>query len=289
MNLSNSDTFKIFKNTPLACLKQESYFWVYDEIFKRYRGQDIVFVEIGVLSGGSLLMWRDFFGPNARIIGIELNPDAKRFEQEGKIEIFIGDQSSDEFWDDFLNQVPVIDVLLDDGGHTNSQQIKTAYRCLPIIRDGGLLVTEDTHTSYSRLFGNPHKYSFINYAKYLIDCVNSRFCLMPDGGPFETNISHITFFQSVVCMHIDRNKNFKSKTIGNNGNIVITKNYTYEGTMVSRSEQFRASLSSLAGRFLSPAVSRLANRLFNQYMSLVFRYQNYQSRQFFKGSKRFRY
>ena len=57
----------------------------FDEIV----GKEITFVEIGILDGGSLFMWRDFFGNKARIIGVDLNPEAKKWEKEG-FEIFIG-------------------------------------------------------------------------------------------------------------------------------------------------------------------------------------------------------
>ena len=36
-------------------------------------------------------MWRDYFGKDARIIGIDLNPEAKKWEKHG-FEIFIGNQ-----------------------------------------------------------------------------------------------------------------------------------------------------------------------------------------------------
>jgi hypothetical protein len=52
-------------------------------LFERYRGKSITFVEIGVFSGGSLFMWRDYFGPQARIIGVEFNPDAVRWREHG--------------------------------------------------------------------------------------------------------------------------------------------------------------------------------------------------------------
>ena len=48
-------------------------------------------------------------------------------------------------------------------------------KSIPNIKDGGIILIEDTHTSYSKRFGNPSKYSFINYSKYLVDVVNSRF------------------------------------------------------------------------------------------------------------------
>ena len=98
-------------------MKHTTYFHAYDELFMQYRGQKIVFVEIGVLGGGSLFMWRDFFGKNARIIGVDLNPEAKKWEDFG-FEIFIGSQSDETFWENFIEVVGPVDVVLDDGGHT---------------------------------------------------------------------------------------------------------------------------------------------------------------------------
>jgi len=84
----------------------------------------ITFVEIGILDGGSLFMFRDFLGKRARIIGIDLNSNAKKWEDYG-FELFIGDQSNPNFWRSIFDQIGNIDVLLDDGGHKNYQQILT--------------------------------------------------------------------------------------------------------------------------------------------------------------------
>ena len=65
--------------------------------------------------------------------------------------------------------------ILDDGGHSNDQQISTTINTIPNINDDGLLVIEDTHTSYMQQFGNPHKYSFINFSKKIIDEINFKF------------------------------------------------------------------------------------------------------------------
>ena len=74
------------------------------KLFSKYRDKKITFVEIGVLSGGSLFMWRNYFGKDARIIGVELNSEAKKFEKDG-FEIFIGNQSDENFWKDFLKKL----------------------------------------------------------------------------------------------------------------------------------------------------------------------------------------
>ena len=50
-------------------------------------------------------MWKNFFGKKARIIGIDLNPEAKKFEKDG-FEIIIGDQSSEVFWKKFFKKFP---------------------------------------------------------------------------------------------------------------------------------------------------------------------------------------
>ena len=125
-------------------------------LFSKYVNKKLVFVEIGVLDGGSLLMWRKYFGNKSRIIGIDLNPNAKKIAKNNKIEIFIGNQADRDFWKSFFNKVGKIDILLDDGGHTNKQQILTSTN-VKHIRDGGMIVVEDTHTSYQKAFGNPSK------------------------------------------------------------------------------------------------------------------------------------
>lgn len=198
-------------------IKHSSYFQVYDEILERYQGKEIVFVEIGVLNGGSLFMWRNFFGPKARIIGIDFNPAAKTWENSG-FEIYIGNQSDPKFWSDFFEKVGMVDVILDDGGHTNEQQIVTAESVIPYIKDDGLLVVEDVHASYMRQFSNPSKYSFINYTKNIIDVINSRFPkVIPLNNPLRDLVYRISFFESIVCMHINRKKCFISTPTTNGG------------------------------------------------------------------------
>ena len=91
-SLDSLDIYKSYLASPYLSLKHSAYFQVYEELLGKYRNQNITFVEVGVLNGGSLFMWRHFFGPKARIIGIDFNPLAKRWEDDG-FEIHIGSQS----------------------------------------------------------------------------------------------------------------------------------------------------------------------------------------------------
>lgn len=229
--LRTRDLFQKAKNNSS---KHEKYFDVYDQIFERFRDKKITFVEVGVLNGGSLEIWKEYFHKDSRIIGIDLNPECKKLEQKG-VEIFIGDQSSDVFWDDFFKKVGKVDILLDDGGHTNLQQIVTIVKSVKNINDDGLIITEDTHSSYMSKFGNPSKYSFINFAKRLIDDVNYKF---PNLDRFKNSLNNfiysITFFESLVVFHINTQKTTVNKIMTNNLNEKNIKDFRFHG-LVSRS------------------------------------------------------
>lgn len=140
-----------FYSSPQKAIKHENYFLIYDEIFAKYKNKPITFVEVGVLHGGSLFMWRNFLGESARIIGIDLNSAALKWNNFN-FEIYLGDQGDPNFWLNFYSSVGPIDVLLDDGGHTNKHQIITSLSSVSNINDGGLLVIEDTHTSFFKDF-----------------------------------------------------------------------------------------------------------------------------------------
>lgn len=201
LKMQNTLSYKSFQNSPHFVFKHSTYFHAYDEILSQFRGKEITFVEIGVLGGGSLFMWRDFFGPQARIIGVDLNPAAKKWESEG-FEIFIGSQSDSNFWKDFVKKVGSVDVVLDDGGHTYEQQIVTVEELLESINDGGKLIVEDTHTSYMNGFG-PKKYSFMEYTKALVDLVNKRFGAF-DGENAERRIWSIAIYESIVSFSVNK-------------------------------------------------------------------------------------
>ena len=107
-----------------------------------------------------------------------MNPEAKKWEEEG-FEVFIGNQSDKSFWERFIKAVGGIDIVLDDGGHTYSQQIITTESLLTCLNDGGIIVVEDTHTSYFDGFGDVN-FSFIEYVKEHIDKINMRFEALPE-------------------------------------------------------------------------------------------------------------
>jgi hypothetical protein len=219
--------FQSYLKSPYKSIKHTTYFRSYEHFFEKYRGKEFTFIEIGVLAGGSLFMWRDYFGPKARIIGIDLNPNAKKWEKYG-FEIFIGNQSDELFWKKVLSKVDGIDVVLDDGGHTYEQQIITVESIVSAMNDGGLIVVEDTHTSYMDGFG-PKEYSYINYVKSKIDQINFRFNFTNQFNNAERRIWSIEIVESMVAFKIDREASKEiSKPISNNGKDDTAEDFRYD-------------------------------------------------------------
>src|SRR5262249_15852097 len=128
---------------------------VYDRHFSRFRGEDVHVLEIGVYSGGSLQMWRDYFGPKAHIYGVDIEPDCRVYEGDN-VKIFIVDQADSRFWREFRQKVPMLDIVIDDGGHQTEQQIVTIEELLPFLRPGGVYCCEDVHGAFNHFASYVH-------------------------------------------------------------------------------------------------------------------------------------
>jgi len=196
---------KAYENSPHPTHKHSAYFDAYPNLLAPYVGKKVTLVEVGLFKGGSLFMWRDFLGSQARIIGVDIDPSAVKWREFG-FEIFIGDQADPNFWQEFFRNVGQVDLLIDDGGHENSQQISTVINTINFIRDEGLLIIEDTHCSYRKDFGNPHPYSFIRFSFHLVDWINERFFGADDKYGISSVVNSIQYFQSMVVFHVDRGK-----------------------------------------------------------------------------------
>lgn len=122
--------------------KWSHYFDIYHRHFKEFVGKDVHILEIGVYSGGSLEMWREYFGPNCHVYGVDINEACKVYKNEYTT-IFIGDQADRKFWKLVKEKVPRVDILIDDGGHEAEQQMITLEEMLPHISPGGIYLCED--------------------------------------------------------------------------------------------------------------------------------------------------
>jgi hypothetical protein len=231
-----SDLKQEFLKLENYSVKWEKYFPVYEKIFSKYKNKKITFVEIGVFNGGSLDMWKNYFGENSKIIGIDLNEDCKKFENKKKnIHVHIGNQSDVKFWDNFFLKVGNVDITLDDGGHTNLDQIITTSKVVENINDGGVMVIEDTHTSYIDEYNSSNKFSFINFSKKLIDDLNTNIDLdlnIKFNFSLKRYIYSIEFYESIVCLNIDKSKTLKNHKFYNKGKNHSIEDQTWTGNEI---------------------------------------------------------
>jgi len=194
------------------------YFDIYHNHFAPYRNKKIVLLEFGVSHGGSLQMWRNYFGKKARIIGVDINPECKKFATKD-IEIYIGSQEDKDFLQDLMEKIGKVDIVIDDGGHTMIQQRYTFDVVYPFVNDGGVYLAEDLHTSYWSEFGGGLRAqnSFIEMTKELIDQLHawhSRDNESLKVNDFTKTTPGIHFYDSIVVFDKKRIKEPYHKQIG---------------------------------------------------------------------------
>lgn len=123
------------------------YFEVYELYLAPYRGRSATLLEIGVLHGGSLQMWRHHLGRRSTIVGIDIEPRAADLSEPG-IDVVIGDQADPTFLASLAERYGTFDVVIDDGSHYPAHQIASIENLWPHVADGGVYIVEDLHTNY---------------------------------------------------------------------------------------------------------------------------------------------
>eukprot|EP00850_Spirogloea_muscicola_P016025 SM000127S26641 [mRNA] locus=s127:210135:212276:+ [translate_table: standard] len=166
---------KTYKDGPFLA-KWSHYLDVYHRHFARFIGKPVRIMEIGVQSGGSMWMWKAYFGQQAEIFGIDIDERCRRFNKpEESIRVFIGSQANRTFLREVMEEVQHIDILLDDGGHKMDMQIGTFEELYRFINpNGGVYLCEDVHTSYWPTFGGGlrKRGTYLEYAKNFVDKIN---------------------------------------------------------------------------------------------------------------------
>ncbi len=207
-NKYNSDKNSSFHN----------YCRQYEKILEPYRTKPISFLEIGVFRGESVKIWREVF-PNAKyIVGIDINPECKQYENPNQsIFIEIGDATNPAFLEYIHTKYGAFDVILDDGGHRNDQVILTFEGLFPQMNDNGLFIVEDTITYKDMYYINPAYPNHLNYFFKFVGYLNQwrhdstqgirDHCIDPfkiqkkAENIFEASIDMITFGCSFIAIN----------------------------------------------------------------------------------------
>ena len=174
--------------------KWKHYFPVYETHFRRYVDRPMTLLEIGCGEGGSLQLWKRYFGPHAQIVGIDILPHCEQFEED-QIAVRIGSQSDTSFLARVIEEFGAPDIVVDDGSHQMSDVVASFGFLYPRTARRGIYLVEDLHTAYWHHYGGGLRRpgTFIELCKSLIDELNADHA---DGALPPTD-----FTRSTLSMH----------------------------------------------------------------------------------------
>ena len=162
------ELFEDHKGNPVH--KYSHHIEAYDKIFERFKNTAVSILEIGLARGGSLELWRKYFGMEAAIFGMDIQ-DMTVLQKDSGARIFVGDQGKIEDLKRVLNKLPDLDIVIDDGSHQSEDQIVSFQHVFKRLKDKGVYIVEDIHTSYRETYGGGYlnQNSFVEYIKRMID------------------------------------------------------------------------------------------------------------------------
>jgi len=99
-------------------------------------------LEFGVKIGGSLMLWRELFHPQARIYGVDIDTDVPMFEKDPRIKVLAGVSSMDPDLPRRFSGTK-FDVIVDDGSHLARHQAMTLQLYWATLKSAGVYIIED--------------------------------------------------------------------------------------------------------------------------------------------------
>jgi cephalosporin hydroxylase len=203
--------FSAHRGRPIG--KWVHYFGVYEEYLQKYRNKPFTMLEIGVSGGGSLELWREYFGQDARIFGIDIDPEcAHRVSPPNQVRI--GSQDDPKFLETVIAEMGPPDIILDDGSHVARHQITSFNVLFPHLKTGGLYIVEDVHTAYWPEFYDLTFWrtrTFIKFVHRLIDDMHGWYHYRSKKTDAMQEISAIHVHDSIVV--IEKNQRARPNQI----------------------------------------------------------------------------
>ena len=129
---------------------EHKYSDLYTMLFEARRGSVRNVTEIGVYHGRSVRIWAEYF-PHAHVHGIDLpmgqRAAAKRYvENCSRVSLYYGDSRERATPGRFGFAVESMDLIIDDGDHLQTSNVKTLEAWWPYLRPGGIYCVEDVAT-----------------------------------------------------------------------------------------------------------------------------------------------
>jgi SAM-dependent methyltransferase len=154
------------------------YLRVYDRIFEPLIDRPVRLLELGVRSGGSLRLWRDYF-PRGTVVGLDVEPPPGAQDDE-RLRIYRGRQEDTALLSRIAAETAPdgFDIVIDDASHV-AAPTRTCFWHLfdHHLKPGGLFAIEDWGTGYWDRWpdgsawraGEPHHAGMVGFIKELVD------------------------------------------------------------------------------------------------------------------------
>jgi hypothetical protein len=181
------------------------YLPIYDRHLSSFRAdprKTVRLLEIGVFHGGSLELWRKYFGPGATIFGVDIDPRCSRIGNSAA-EIRTGSQADPNFLRRVVEEMGGVDIVIEDGSHVASHQKVSFETLFPLLSTDGIYLAEDLHTSYWRFYegGLRRPGTFIEVVKGLVDDIHAwYFTEKPKYLAAHTSVRGIHIYDSVIVI-----------------------------------------------------------------------------------------
>jgi hypothetical protein len=181
--------------------KWPHYLPVYERYFAPWRGTAVRMLEIGVSGGGSLELWRRYFGPDATIFGVDIDPAcADRVSPPNQVRI--GSQADPAFLRQVAAEMGAPDIVLDDGSHVARHQRVSFETLFPLLAEGGLYAIEDLQTAYWADYDGGYRRAgtAIDLVKRLIDDTHGWYHAKATTTPARDEVGAIHVHDGIVVI-----------------------------------------------------------------------------------------
>jgi hypothetical protein len=203
--------------------KWTQYFAIYEAVFGSRRKEPLRILEIGVLRGSSLRLWKRYFThPETLIVGIDIEPQCIQFDAPADgIRVRIGSQADALFLKGVVEEFGPFDLIFDDGSHRSSHMIASFNDLFSEgLKDTGIYLVEDLHANYWSPWRDSRR-SFLDLCKELLELMHAHYQVAPSAAfmitkPSDqpmaalevplitTMIKEIRFFDSIVAIYKTR-------------------------------------------------------------------------------------
>lgn len=122
-------------------LLSHDYLRHYDRLFQNFKYVEKTICELGCGKGASLKMWKNYFN-KAKIVGVDINSNAKNFEEE-RIEIIIGNSTSEDTIKKLKEYYQYFFIIIDDASHAWGDMRTSFEKLWNTLEHGGYYILED--------------------------------------------------------------------------------------------------------------------------------------------------